>query len=99
MDYIPVGTRVGNQPYMFAGILAHNLTRELQIQLDPRARSTTPKRAAPWCFREMGTLRRNLIRRTGSIIRPAGKLVLSMNGNEGRKEEIQHALTVLSAAT
>ena len=99
MDYIPVRTRVGNQLYMFAGILAHNLTRELQIQLDPRARSTTPKRAALWCFREMGTLRRNLIRCTGRIIRPAGKLVLSMNSNEGRKEEIQHALTVLSAAT
>ena len=46
LDYIPVRTRVGNQLYMFAGILAHNLTRELQIQLAPRARSTTPKRAA-----------------------------------------------------
>jgi hypothetical protein len=36
MDYIPVTTRVGNQLYMFAGILAHNLTRELQIQVTPR---------------------------------------------------------------
>ena len=62
MDYIPVRTRVGNQLYMFAGILAHNLTRELQIQIDRRARGTTPKRAALWCFREMETLRRTLIR-------------------------------------
>jgi hypothetical protein len=30
-----VTTRVGNQLYMFAGILAHNLTRELQIQVAP----------------------------------------------------------------
>ena len=99
MDYIPVRTRVGNQLYMFAGILAHNLTRELQIQLAPRARKTTPKRAALWCFQEMGTLRRNLIRCTGRFIRPAGKLVLSMNSNDGRKGGIQHALTVLNAAT
>ena len=34
MDYIPVNTGVGNQLYMFAGILAHNLTRELQIRLN-----------------------------------------------------------------
>ena len=58
MDYVPVKTRVGNQLYMFAGIVAHNLTRELQIQLNPRARGTTAKRAALWCFREIGTLRR-----------------------------------------
>ena len=28
---VPVKTRVGNQLYMFAAILAHNLTRELQF--------------------------------------------------------------------
>ena len=99
MDYIPVGTRVGNQPYMFAGILAHNLTRELRIQLAPRARNTTPKRAAPWCFREMETLRRNLVRCIGRIIRSAGKLVISMNSNDKRKGEIQHVITVLNSAT
>ncbi|MCP4286508.1 MAG: hypothetical protein GY792_19015, partial [Gammaproteobacteria bacterium] len=46
MDYVPVTTRAGNQLYMFAGILAHNLTRELQIQVTPRTRGTTAKRAA-----------------------------------------------------
>ena len=68
MDYIPVNTRVGNQLYMFAGILAHNLTRELQIQLTSRARGTTAKRAALWCFREIETLRRTLIQRAGRIM-------------------------------
>ena len=98
MDYIPVGTRAGNQLYMFAGILAHNLTRELQIQIGARARGTTPKRAALWRFREMETLRRSLIRCTGHVIRPAGKPVLSMNGNDGREREFRHALTALKAA-
>ena len=30
---------------MFAGILAHNLTRELQMGINPRERRTTGKRA------------------------------------------------------
>ncbi len=97
MDYIPVTTRVGNQLYMFAGILAHNLTRELQIQLTPRARGTTAKRAALWCFREIETLRRTLIQRAGRIIRPAGKLILSMNSNEKFEHELLHSLNVLKA--
>ena len=98
MDYVPVKTRIGNQLYMFAGILAHNLIRELQIQLDPRARGTTAKRAALWCFREIGTLRRTLIHCAGRMIRPAGKLILSMNRNDRRERELRHALAILNAA-
>ena len=95
MDYVPVTKRVGNQLYMFAGILAHNLTRELQIELNPRARRTTAKRAALWCFREIETLRRTLIQRAGRIIRPAGKLILSMNSNEKLEKELLQSLSVL----
>ena len=98
MDYLPAKTRVGNQLYMFAGILAHNLTRELQIQLHPRARGTTAKRAALWCFREIETLRRTLIQRAGRIIRPAGKLILSMNSNQRLERELRYALATLNAA-
>ena len=97
MDYIPVTTRVGNQLYMFASILAHNLTRELQIQVTPRARGTTAKRAALWCFREIETLRRTLIQRAGRIIRPAGKLILSMASNEKLENELLHFLGRLKA--
>ena len=82
---------------MFAGIIAHNLTRELQIQLDPRACGTTAKRAALWCFREVGTLRRTLIQRAGRMIRPAGKLVLSMNSNERLERELRQVLATLNA--
>ena len=90
MDYIPVTTRVGNQLYMFARILAHNLTRELQIQVTPRARGTTAKRAVLWCFREIETLRHTLIQRAGRIIRPAGKLILPMTSNEKLEDELLH---------
>ena len=97
MDCMPIGTRVGNQLHMFAGILAHNLTRELRIQIDRRARGTTPKRAALWCFREMETLRRTFIRCTGRIIRPGGKPILSMNCNDSLEGELRNALTALNA--
>ena len=97
MGYVPVRTRVGNQLYMFAAILAHNLTRELQMRINPRERHTTAKRAALWCFREIETLRRTLIQRAGRIIRPAGKLILSMNSNERLERELRHALAALNA--
>ena len=59
MGYVPVRTQVGNQLYMVAAILAHNLTRELQMRISPRERHhTTAKRAALWCFREIEALRR-----------------------------------------
>ena len=82
---------------MFAGILAHNLTRELQIQVTHRARGTTAKRAALWCFREIETLRRTLIQRAGRIVRPAGKLILSMHSNEKLENELLHSLGLLRA--
>ena len=98
MGYVPTKTRVGNQLYMFAGILAHNLTRELQMQINPRERRTTAKRAALWCFREIETLRRTLIQRAGRIIRPAGKLILSMNSNARLEGDLRHALAILNAS-
>ncbi len=98
MGYVPVKTRVGNQLYMFAGILAHNLTHELQMRINPPCRRTTAKRAALWCFREIGTLRRTLIQRAGRILRPAGTLILSMNTNAKLETELRHALATLNAA-
>ena len=75
----------------------HNRTRELQIQLTPRARGSTAKRAALGCFRALETLRRTLIQRAGRIIRPAGKLILSMNSNEKLENELLHSLGLLKA--
>jgi hypothetical protein len=92
MDYVPVTTRVGNQLYLLAAILAHNLTRELHMQVDPQARGTTEKRAPLWRFRELDTLRRTLIQRAGRIIRPGGKPTLSMNTNVVVQDELLHYL-------
>ena len=95
MDYIPVTTEVGNRLYRSAAILAHNLSRELQMKLNPRHRRTTPKRAALWCFSELETLRRTLIQRAGRVLRPAGKLILSMDSNERLECELTHYIKTL----
>ena len=97
-DYIPVRTMVGNQLHMFAGILARNPTRELRIRPAPRARGTTARPTALRRFRGMGTLHRTPVRCTGRIIRPPGKPVLPMNGNDGREGELRHVLKVPDAA-
>ena len=50
MGYVPVRSWLGNQAYLLAGLLAHNLIREFQMQTAPPCRKTTPKRAALWTF-------------------------------------------------
>ena len=95
MGHVPVTTRVGNQLYLFAAVLAHNLTRELQMQTAPPQRATTAKRAALWPFQQLNTLRRNLIQRAGRLIRPQGKLVLSMAANSAVEKELVQLLDAL----
>lgn len=98
MDYVPVTTLHGNQLYLLAGMLAHNLGRELQMIAHPPQRTVTAKRPALWAFEQLGTLQRKLIQRAGRLLRPAGKLVLSMNSNETVERELLHYLDALEAA-
>lgn len=95
MDYVPVTTEHGNQVYLLAGMLAHNLGRELQMIAHPPQRKLTPKRTALWAFEKLGTLQRKLIQRAGRLLRPAGKLVLSMTLNEAVERELSHYLDAL----
>jgi hypothetical protein len=50
------------------------------------------KRAAVRCFRNIETLRRTLIQHAARIIRPAGKLILSMNSNDKLANEQLHSI-------
>lgn len=98
MDYVPVGSLHGNQVYLLAGLLAHNLGRELQMSAHHKQRNTTAKRPPLWAFEKLGTLQRKLIQRAGRLLRPAGKLVLSMNANETVETELLHYLDALQEA-
>jgi len=81
MGYVPVRRRWGNELYLLAGLLAHNLTRELQMRTTPPVRHTTPGRAALWTFEKLDTLRQTLLHRAGRLTRPQGILTLTLNAN------------------
>jgi len=98
MDYVPVRTLVGNQLYILAAILAHNLTRELQMAATPPQRPTTEKRAPLWIFQEIQTIRRTLLQRAGRLTRPRGQLTLTMSANVAVREQLLHYLGALRPA-
>lgn len=89
MEYVPVRTLNGNQIYCLAAVMAHNLTRELQIDTYERERGTTAKRRNLWGFETLGTLRNRLIRRAGRLIRPQGRLTLVIQANEKLRDELE----------
>jgi hypothetical protein len=81
MGYVPARRLVANQVYLLCSVLAHNLCRELQMQVEEPVRGTTEKRTVRWLFEELDTLRRTLITRAGRLTRPQGKLTLTLNAN------------------
>lgn len=98
LDYIPTRRLVGNQIFMMAGVLGHNMTRELQmIAADPE-RGTTRKRTQRWLFEKLGTIRGHIIQRAGRLTSPGGKLTLTMSANPSVAHELTHFLEVLEAA-
>jgi len=88
MGHVPVRTRNGNQAYLLAGLMAHNLVRELQMRESPPVRGTTMKRAARWVFDQVGTLRRHVFQRAGRLTRPGGRLTLTINASETDQERL-----------
>lgn len=81
LDYIPARRLVANQIYLLAGLLAHNLARELQIAAGPPPRANPVNRAGQWMFHELATLRRRLLWQPGRLIRPQGTLTLALADN------------------
>jgi len=98
MDYIPTRRQAGNQVYLLAAMLAHNLSREMQMVANNRQRGTTEKRAPLWQFTQLRTLRRKLIQRAGRLTRPQRKLTLTMSANPTVKSELLHYLNAINQA-
>ncbi len=98
MDYIPTRRLVGNQIFMMAAILAHNLTRELQMIARDPERATTLKRTQRWVFEKLDSIRGRLIQRAGRLTAPAGRLTLTMSANPAVAQDLTHYLEVLDAA-
>jgi hypothetical protein len=98
LSYIPSRSWSGNQMYMQAGILAHNLTRELQMQIRSRDRALSPQRTAMWRFEKLSTVRHLMICRAGRLINRAGRLVLRMSANHAVRRDLQHMMQALDPA-
>ncbi len=99
MDYIPVRKLLGNQAYLLASILAHNLSRELQMQVRPPQRKTTEKRAPLWKFERLATLRQRLVQRAGRLTWPQGILTLTLGVNQAVKHDFVSYLDQLEPAS
>ena len=98
MDYIPVRRLHGNQLYLMAGVLAHNVIRELQMTAKLPDRGTTEKRTPLWIFEQLATLRNRLFQRAGRFTVPQKKLTLTMSANEAVQKDLLHFLKVLQEA-
>jgi hypothetical protein len=88
MGHIPVRTRTGNQAYLLAGLMAHNLLRELQMRETPPQRGTTVQRTARWFFAHMGSLRQRIFCRAGKLTRPGGRLTLTISASGDIRKRI-----------
>ena len=73
LDYIPANTWNANKVYLLASVLAHNLSRELQMRHLKHQRSTLAKRPALWQFTRLDTLRLKAIE-AGTSLRTASGL-------------------------
>ncbi len=85
VDYIAVRGLLGNQLFMMAAVLSHNLNRELQMATRVPDRGTSEKRTPLWFFEELRSLRHRLIQRAGRFTNPQGNLTLTMSANESVK--------------
>ncbi len=98
IDYIPVRRLHGNQLYLMAGVLAHNVIRELQMRARLPERGTTEKRTPLWVFEQLATLRNRLFQRAGRLTAPQKKLTLTMSANETVQRELLRFLDALKMA-
>ena len=98
LDYVPTRTLTGNQTYMLAAIMAHNLNREMQLVANNRTVKTTEKRGPVQAFECLDTIRRKIIQRAGSLTRPKGRLTLTLGMNQAVRKEMLHYLETLNPA-
>lgn len=98
LSYVPTRTWRGNQVYLLSAVMAHNLSRELQMMTRQAQRTTQEKRPALWQFEQLSTIRQRIIQRAGRLIRPQGRLTLSMSANSAVQNELLHYLDQLEKA-
>ena len=66
------------------------------MTLKPRAGRNSPKRAALWTFESLGTLRHQLLQRAGRLTFPAGRMTLTLDGNDRVRDELLRYLDAVA---
>jgi hypothetical protein len=79
-------------------MMAHNLSREIQMLAKPFSSRALPKHPAAWKFEKIDTVRHRIIQRAGRISRPQGDLTLTMSANQAVRKDLLHFLSVLQKA-
>jgi hypothetical protein len=98
LNVLPSKRLAGNQLFALCAMMAHNLSREVQmLASDPTPRSL-PKRPAAWVFERLDTLRHRIVQRAGRLTRPAGKLTLTMSANTAVQQDLLNFLQVVQKA-
>jgi hypothetical protein len=98
LDVLPCRCLGGNQIFTLCTMMAHNLSREIQMLASPCASRSLPKRPAQWAFEKLDSLRHRIIQRAGRLTRPAGELTLTMSANHAVQQDLLHFLDVLQDA-
>ncbi len=98
LDVIPCRRLAANQTFNLCAMMAHNLSREVQMLARPSAPRSRAKRPSAWTFERLDTLRHRIIQRAGRLIRPQGMLTLTMSANQAVRNDLLHFLDVLQKA-
>lgn len=98
LDLIPTKRLAGNQIFTLCSMMAHNLSRELQMLASPGFPRALPKRPAAWTFERLDGLRHRIIQRAGRLTKPQGKLTLTMSANQNVRKDLLHFLDTLQKA-
>ena len=93
MEYLPSRRQVGNQVWLLSVVLAHALTREMQMAAaTPRHERNTPRREPLWRLDRVDTLRKRWLQRAARLTRHAGRLVITFAKGKSTESEIRRLL-------
>jgi hypothetical protein len=98
LNVIPCRRLAGNQIFTICAMMAHNLSREIQMLAQPSAPRSLAKRPATYAFERLDTLRHRIIQRAGRLTRPQGELTLTMSANQAVRSDLMQFLDVLKMA-
>ena len=98
LNLIPSRRLSGNQIFTLCSLMAHNLSREVQMIAASPSIGALPKRPAGWTFQRLDTPRHRIIKRAGRLTKPKGELTLKMRANHAVRRNILHFLEKLQEA-